>query len=374
VPKLADDDPRKWDYTEHTGAKHEILRRYLDAWYSILGSSRAPQLVILDGFAGRGKYNDGRQGSPVLIHDAAVRAVGRGISPRVRIFCSEATEANFECLSEVVAELSVCPGVEITARHKTFAEAAPPVAKWLGDHRGMIPAFAFVDPFGFTGVPLDVIRSLLAVDRVEVLLTFMARDMGRFLTLDTVEEALNDFFGGDAWKNCVQADEGERTECLLLRYQEVVRPEIARYATPFRVFEDERQTTLYYLVHLTNHPLGMRRMKEAMVAQSSDMTFWPITVRPKDQLALDVAETEPYPSLQKHLLDTYQRCSITFEDLLNDDYPRGWWIEKHYRAAILDLETTEGQPVWVVRPRTTKTGRPPRGLDKKDVVKFGYPA
>jgi hypothetical protein len=264
--------------------------------------------------------------------------------------------------------------VDVRVRHKSFAAAATPIAKWLSDHRGRIPTFAFVDPFGFTGVPLDVIKALMDVDHVEVLLTFMARDMGRFLTLDTVEQTLNEFFGGDAWSACVQSDEGARTECLLLRYQEIVRPEIALYATPFRVFEDERQTTLYYLVHLTNHPLGMRRMKEAMVAQSSDMTFWPITVRPRDQLALDVAETPPYPSLQSHLLGTYRSCSFTFEDLLNDDYPRGWWVEKHYRAAILDLEAREGAPVWVVRPRTTKTGRAPRGLDRKDIVKFGAAA
>lgn len=371
MPKLADDDPRKWDYTEHTRAKHEILRRYLDAWYSILGTSRAKQLVILDGFAGRGKYNGGEDGSPVLIHDAAVRAVGRGVAQTITIACSEATPSNYTRLGGVVAELASCEGVEIRVRNRTFAAAAAPVARWLADRTGSIPTFAFVDPFGFTGVPLDVIRALMAVEHVEVLLTFMARDMSRFLTLDTVEGTLNEFFGGESWSKCVQPDDEERTECLLLRYQEVVRPNIAQYATPFRVFEDERRTTLYYLVHLTNHPLGMRRMKEAMIAQSSDMTFWPITVRPRDQLALDVSETDPYPSLQRHLVDTYRRRSLTFEDLLNDDYPRGWWVEKHYRSAILDLEKTDGAPVSVKRRRTTPSGRTPTGLKLGDEVAFG---
>ena len=131
--------------------------------------------------------------------------------------------------------------------------------------------------------------------------------------------------------------------------QDVVRPDIALYATPFRVFEDERQTPLYYLVHLTNHPLGMRRMKEAMIAQSEEMTFWPITVRPKDQLALDVREGKPWPSLQQQLLDQYAGRSLTFEELLNEDYPKGVWVEPQYRAAILDLEKTEGMSVSVGR-------------------------
>jgi three-Cys-motif partner protein len=371
VPKLPDDDPRKWEYTAHASAKHEILKRYLDAWYSILGRSRAPRLLILDGFAGRGRYNNGEPGSPLLIYDAAVRAVRRGDVQQVTIACSEANPTNFALLEDAKGDLEPCDGVEIRTQREEFAVAAAPVAKWLEGRGGRIPTFVFVDPYGFTGVPLELIKALLAVDRVEVLLTFMARDMSRFLALDTVEATLSEFFGGDAWRKCLQPDEDARTECLLLRYQEVIRPEIATYVTPFRVFEDERQATLYYLVHLTNHPLGMRKMKEAMVANSPDMTFWPITLRPKDQLALDVAEAKPYPSLQQHLRERYRLCSMTFEDLLNEDYPEGIWVEKQYRAAILDLEKQEGVPVWVTRGRTTPSKRAPRGLDKHDVVKFG---
>ncbi len=63
--ELADSDPEKWVYSQHAAAKHEILRRYLGAWLPILGS-RHPKLVIYDGFAGRGRYRDGEDGSPVL--------------------------------------------------------------------------------------------------------------------------------------------------------------------------------------------------------------------------------------------------------------------------------------------------------------------
>jgi three-Cys-motif partner protein len=371
VPKLPDDDLQKWVYSEHTRAKHEILTRYLGAWYRILGRSRAPRLVILDGFAGRAEYAGGESGSPVLIYEAAARAVDDGVAQQIDILCSEANPSNFASLEAVTAGLTECPGVKLRTRQEEFTVAATPVADWLAKRGGRIPSFAFVDPFGFTGVPLDVIKALMSVEHVEVLLTFMARDMSRFLTLDTVEVTLNEFFGGDAWRACVDPNEEARTECLLLRYQAVVRPNIALYATPFRVFEDMRQTPLYYLVHLTNHPLGMRRMKEAMVAQAEDLTFWPITVRPKDQLAFDVSEQPPYPSLQKHLRAEYSGRSLTFEELLNDDYPRGWWIEKHYRAAILDLERAETECISVTRDRTTPKGRAPRGLKLVDVVEFG---
>jgi len=52
---LPDSHPDKWVYSQHTQAKHEILRRYLGAWFSILGHHN-PLLIILDGFAGKGTY------------------------------------------------------------------------------------------------------------------------------------------------------------------------------------------------------------------------------------------------------------------------------------------------------------------------------
>ena len=43
----------------------------------------------------------------------------------------------------------------------------------------------------------------------------------------------------------------------------------------------------------------MREMRKAMVHKSGDMMFWPIAARPPDQLALELGESKPYPSLQE---------------------------------------------------------------------------
>jgi three-Cys-motif partner protein len=44
-----------WEIEPHTQAKHEILSRYLDAWFPILASWNTKVLYI-DGFAGPGTY------------------------------------------------------------------------------------------------------------------------------------------------------------------------------------------------------------------------------------------------------------------------------------------------------------------------------
>jgi hypothetical protein len=353
---LADSDPEKWVYSEHAAAKHEILRRYLGAWLPILGTAHN-RLVIYDGFAGRGRYTGDEPGSPVLIFRRAVEAVDAGRPHEVSIRCVEADRENHTHLHQTISELTH-PAVTIQTRHERFdvvANEAADHAAHVRQMRGQIPPiFFFADPFGFTGVRLNTI----------------SRDMRRFLEQPNLEAPLTEFFGGDAWRAC--ADAADRESCLVLRFSKTVRERgVARFATPFRVMEDERRQTIYYLVHLTNEPLGMREMKKAMIKTSPEMTFWPVTVRPPDQLALDTAEQAPFPELQRHLVATYGGQRMSFGELLNKDYPEGLWLEPAYRTAIKDMASREGGGATITRNRgQTRTGRQPTGLELDDVVEF----
>jgi hypothetical protein len=44
-----------WPIEPHTAAKHQILRKYLDAWFPILATYNK-RIVYVDGFAGPGRY------------------------------------------------------------------------------------------------------------------------------------------------------------------------------------------------------------------------------------------------------------------------------------------------------------------------------
>jgi three-Cys-motif partner protein len=368
VPRdLPDSDPRKWVYTAHARAKHAIQRTYLGAWLAILGRHFSP-LILFDGFAGRGRYEGNEEGSPLLFFNRAAEAVDRGRATEVQIRCVELDHENLENLQTVISGLRHT-GVSIDARCGAFSEEALRSAAKLGTWERIPPVFWTADPFGFRGVPLSTIRILMALPRSEVLLTFMVRDMRRFLAEPNHQVPMTEFFGGEAWRKCLDLEAGDdRERCLLLTYSALVRDGIAKFATPFRVFEDERRQTLYYLIHLTNNGLGMRQMKRAMIKESKDMTFWPVTVRPPDQLALDVEEVAPYPSLQTHLAESYIGRTMTFEELLNTGYPEGLWLEPEYRAALLAMEDRES--VIVTRTRSTPTGRAPRGLQEPDKIAF----
>jgi len=78
-------EPVLWDLDAHTGAKHRVLRAYLDAWIPVMAQqglkvharkSDAPRLLLVDGFAGPGRYATGEQGSPLIMLDALLSHSG----------------------------------------------------------------------------------------------------------------------------------------------------------------------------------------------------------------------------------------------------------------------------------------------------------
>ena len=60
-----------WAYRPHTEAEHRVLHGYLQARLPIMGQSAGyPELVMIDGFAGPGRYEGNKKGSPLLMLDA----------------------------------------------------------------------------------------------------------------------------------------------------------------------------------------------------------------------------------------------------------------------------------------------------------------
>jgi hypothetical protein len=74
-------EPVLWDLEPHTAAKHRVLRAYLDAWIPVMAPQALrvrhlmigePRLLLVDAFAGPGRYATGEPGSPLIMLDAVL--------------------------------------------------------------------------------------------------------------------------------------------------------------------------------------------------------------------------------------------------------------------------------------------------------------
>lgn len=201
---LEDSAPEKWEYREHTRVKHILLEKYLTAWIPILGRYN-PRICYFDCFAGRGEYIDGTLGSPLIalkIADRLSEYFGKLIC-----FFVEKDEDNFRNLEEVLERekpnIKNWQTIEIIKENDEFANVD--IFKYLEKERS--PSFFFIDPFGFSGIPFNIVERILSYPKTEVFFTFMVRDMARFIRLPQLEDTFDRLFGTEKWKGILASSQ-----------------------------------------------------------------------------------------------------------------------------------------------------------------------
>ena len=172
-----------WDLESHTKAKHEILKRYMQAWMPIMGMSKFPQIVYIDGFAGPGRYSQGEPGSPIIAITAALEHQTR-IAAKVSFLFVEKDGECASTLQAILDEMTTPSNFTVRVYAKeTFEQAIGGLLNTLRQNsRTLPPTFAFVDPFGWGGVPFSTVSRILSYPSCEVFVTFMYEEVNRFLS------------------------------------------------------------------------------------------------------------------------------------------------------------------------------------------------
>jgi three-Cys-motif partner protein len=263
-----------WEAKPHTLAKIEIVRRYLFLWFSILGTNpRNKRLVYIDGFAGPGRYSNSEQSSPIATLQAAKAAIERQGAKLADVEFSflfvEKRRDFIENLRSVVAAGSWPTNVKWETSHGSFEEKVGGVLEELrGQGQRLAPTFAFVDPFGATGLPFRVIAEILSYPSGEVLLNLDSDGIGRLITAQEFEknqQNLDALFGDRSWQQLDPTLPMARLSAAVLSlYKQKLRSlGPVRYVFPFAMNTRQGQIN-YHLVFASQHPLGLEKMKEAM--------------------------------------------------------------------------------------------------------------
>ena len=311
--------PTRWDRPPHTKAKHDIFVKYLQAWFAIFGASRYYQRVILlDGFAGPGRYANGEPGSPVLALEALIDHdhFARWSDTEYVVILNELDKERYESLVEVTEELKAerrqwPSNVRIVPTNQPFSELAEEMLSAVGPGADMAPLFAFVDPFGYKDVPLDLVRRLVEHRSAELFIYFDFNSMVRFANAGNVDHLLTPLFGSDEYKNAPTGP--GRGDFLHDLYERQLRAECSFAHVRSFAMVNETGHIGNYLFFCTRNLQAFDRMKAAMwsLDPSGDFRF---EDRMADQLVLfgDKADTE---TLQDDLASHFAGRRVSIEDV-----------------------------------------------------------
>lgn len=256
-----------WSLEPHTKAKHEILENYLKAWFPIL-SKNSGRLVYLDGFAGPGIYEGDEFGSPIIAMKTVIEHSLRDRFKEIVFAFIEKDKIRAAKLKEVISDNfpELPENLDYEVICKEFKSVLEEILDRLeSKNASLAPTFAFIDPFGYSGLPLKLIARMMQHKKCEVLITFMVGFINRFTADKSKEPALNDLFGTDEWKKVRDLTDPEKRRRFLLDLYKTQLMSVGgiKYVRSFEMVNSKNQP-IYYLVYGTKHQLGLEVIKEAM--------------------------------------------------------------------------------------------------------------
>ena len=363
----------------HTKAKHEILRYHLEEWFPILGSVYR-SLLCIDGFAGPGGYAGGEPGSPIVALDAirhhpALNGFA-SLGKTVEFLFVDNEAGHCRHLKERIRGTHWPNAFKIGVVHAEFEDVLTGLLDdVVAGRRQMPPTLVFIDPFGPSGFPMDLLRRLASFDRVDLLINLNHLDFVRWILPDPTKHITADrLYGGPRWRPALALPTKELPAFLVTEYEIALR-EIGWRGTSFEMVNNQNQTA-YHLVFGTGHPKGMEAIKRAMRSASPTGEFrYTDRIDPAQPVLLGMEmENEFPPLIGEHLFQKYAGREVAFDTLLEEEINwHRWWLATDLRAALRYLEYGDDPRIVSVRNRDGSSRR--RNSHRGDsLITFGRPS
>lgn len=351
-----------WHIEPHTQAKHAILERYLKAWLPIMSRWNG-RILYIDGFAGPGKYLDKNNrpiidGSPLIAINAALKHKLPLHAEIVFIFI-ELDPRRCEHLKNLLTQINLPNNLKYEVMCEKFDETLSSILNYLDEqNKQLAPTFAFIDPFGYSDTPFSIIKRIMKTKKCEVLITFMYKDINRFLNDPDKALHFDSLFGTDQWRSIAQVNNSrERKRQIHELYHRQLKEEAkVKYVRSFEMINEFNQT-IYFLYFGTNSLDGLKQMKAAMWKIDPYGAFRFSDRTDPNQAVL----FEPEPNfilLEKTILTQFKGKTVSIEEIERFVLAETAFRETHIRNPI--LKPTENAGKIGVSGRTRK-GTYPQG-------------
>ena len=327
-----------WEIEPHTKAKHEILRRYLGAWFPILGSKNS-RIVYIDGFCGPGQYLGGEDGSPIIALNEAIKHKSILANSKITFLFIDENADRINHLKNELSQLNIPSNYLVLPIVNEFENTLTGILDRFQQSGGQLaPTFAFIDPFGFKGAPFSLVEKLLKNKSTEIFVNIMVDHVNRFVDHPSVATRLH-------IKSLLGASDVEIDQVIndpidrILAFRQLYQKNLHKHAKFVRFFEmrDSRNRIIYYLFFAGNHPLGHVKMKEAFWKVDSQSGFaFSDRTDPNQLVIFEVFD--PSANLAQLLKTHYAGTTQVAEAIISYVEDETAYTEKQAKKALIFLE------------------------------------
>ncbi|HEY4212779.1 MAG TPA: three-Cys-motif partner protein TcmP [Steroidobacteraceae bacterium] len=265
---------------EQTKAKHFVLKTYLQALaFKVLTFS---DLAYVDGFSGPWEtrtetFADSSFMIAIqVLKDAQQQLAIRGTRRKIRcFFCERDPEAFRKLRATVEPYHNPNSGFEVQTHGGSFTDAVREIQAFIGNSFALI----FIDPTGWTGYDLKVLRPLLTPRLTEVIVNYMYDFINRGVSMSDAATvaSFDPILGGPGWANRLDPDLAATDRGLAV--EKLFRETLQltgrfEFVVSTKIYRPTIDRPNFFLTYATKDKVGLSTFREteyrALKQQASD--------------------------------------------------------------------------------------------------------
>ena len=361
---------------EQSLVKARIVEKYFWAWAKVViptakrMSASEPKIAYIDLFAGAGRYKDGSKSTPVKVLETAISNPDMQ-KMLVSIF-NDADVGNVNSLQEAI---NLIPNIEtLKYQPKVFNhEVGENIVRAFKEQK-FVPTLFFVDPFGYKGLSLQLINSVVKDWGCDCIFFFNYNRINMGLSNTAVQEHMNALFGkvrADAVREQLKPlSPQERELSIVEAICDALKEMGGKYVLPFRFRHEIGNRISHHLIFVSKHVKGYDIMAKESTDQSQGVPSFEYNPATTSQPLL-FALNRPLDELGDMLLDRFAGKIITMKEVYDQHHVDKPYIEKNYKAVLNNLE---GQGKILAYPPASKRRKSKGEATFADSVRVTFPA
>ncbi|EMM85940.1 three-Cys-motif partner protein TcmP [Leptospira santarosai] len=215
------------------------------------------------------------------------------------------------------------------------------------ESRRLAPTFFFVDPWGYKGLSLRLVNSVLKDWGCDCVFFFNYNRINMGISNELVQEHMEALFGEEQLallnKKLKRKKSHERELIIVEELCQSLKSYGSRYTLPFRFKNASGTRTQHHLIFVSKHFKGYELMKEIMAKESSSQNqgvatfeYNPADIMPGQSLLFKLSMS--VDNLTKMLLSAYAGKRATVRQIYEAHSIDTPFIKKNYKEALLKLE------------------------------------
>ena len=332
---------------EQSQIKARIVAKYFWAWAKVIIPStktHGNRIAYIDLFAGPGRYEDGTLSTPLMVLQHAIED-----QDMRNMLVASFNDRDVDNVGKLRAAVEALPGIS-TLKHKpqiTNEVVGEQLTSMFATVK-LVPTFFFVDPWGYKGLSLGLINSVLQNWGCDCVFFFNYNRVNMGLNNDAVREHMDVLFGKQRADKLRENLNGlastDRENLIVEELAQSLKALGGSFVLPFAFKDENGSRTKHHLIFVTKHRKGYEIMKEIMAKESSEHiqgvpSFEFSQASERCQMLFELSR--PVDDLADMLMNDFAGETVTMENIYFRHSVGKPYITKNYKQALVELESQQ---------------------------------